>query len=461
MKFYFREKELELLEKLNQNRPTFTVIYGKRRVGKTELIKQFSKNKKTFYIYVDNNKPEEELLKEYTKLLNEEILNDEFNINFKNFKDFLKFILKQNIIIVFDEFQRFIKINPSIINYFQEILDLQENKANLIVSGSAYGMIKKIFIENEAPLFKRADLNLKLKDFSFNEIKIILKDLGIKDIEEQIKIYSIFGGSIFYYNLIEKFNCKSYNDILENLFLNEISPLKYEVKEWFIEQFGKLNKTYFQILYAISKGKNTKKEISDYTQIKETSLHPYLEDLIELLGVIEFVLPITEKENSKKGRYVLNHNFFKFWFRFIYENENLYQIKDFIKLKEKINLNFNDYLGFIFENLVKEYLIKENSNLPFKFENCSNWWNKKGLEIDLIGINSKEKKIFFCECKYKNEKTGVEVLNNLKEKSKAVNWLNHNRKEYFYLFSKNGFTQDLIKVSKKNENIKLFNLMDF
>lgn len=457
MKFYNRKKELELLNTLYHNTSSFVVIYGKRRVGKTELIRQFSKNKKTLYIFVDNTKSEKQLLNEYQNLI-KDLLNLDYTIQFDTFKDFLKFIFKQEIIIVFDEFQRFLKINPSIINYFQEVIDSTEKKCMLITSGSSFGMIKKIFIENEAPLFKRAELKLKLEDFSFKEIQQILKDLNITDIEEQIKLYGLFGGNIYYYNLIEKFNCKTFEEVLDTLLFNEVSPLKLEIQDWFIEQFGKINKTYYEILFAIAQGKNTKKEISDViTSVKETSLHSYLEDLIDLLGVIEYKIPITEEHSSKKGRYFLSQNFFKFWFKYIYANVNLFKIQDFKKLKKIILNTYNEYLGFVIEDIFSQYLIELNKNHEIYFENSGTWWNRQGEEIDIVMTNKNNKTLYICECKFTSEKIGIDILEKLKEKSKKINWMNNQRKTIYVLFSKSGFTKNL-KNKKNEEELILYDL---
>lgn len=455
MEFIGRKEELKYLEQLYNTKPTFVVIYGKRRVGKTELIKQFTKNKLSIYYYIDNKKSLNQINEELQEILKEKNLLEK-DITLNTFKATLKYTLKQNIILAIDEFQRIEKIDPTLINSLQEIIDLEKNQAMLIVSGSALGMMKKIFLETKAPLFKRAQLIHNLQDFSFKETCQILEKLNIKSFEEKIKIYALFGGSIFYYDLIEKFDCKNFDEILETLFLSKIAPLKNEIEDWLIEQFGKLNKTYFQILYALSIGKNTKNTITDITEIKETSLSAYLDDLKDLLGVVEYELPINELPHSKKGKYKISHNFFKFWFKYLYKNLNKLELNETNEIKKYINLNFNNDLGHIFENICQEYLIEQNkkSNLPFKIEKIGRYW-KKHEEIDRIILNEKEQKIMFVECKYKNNQIGMKTYDELKKKSQNYNF---NGKKYYCIISKSGFKNKLIEYAKNNTNILLIDI---
>lgn len=425
MKFYDREKELELLETLYRNKPSFVVLTGKRRVGKTELIKKFSRGKKYLYLFVDSNKSRDILLLEYEEHIKEELSLPDY-IKFKTPKELLEFLLdyKDDIVVAFDEFQRFLKIDRSFITELQKQWDLKGggSRVFLITSGSSIGMMKKIFIEEKAPLFKRAENIVALQPFSLKEIFEILEDLGIKKPEEKLNIYCLFGGTIYYYKLMEKYRVESFQDAIEKLILNELAPLRHEVSDVLIEEFGKEHATYYEILSAMAMGKATKKEIGDATHISPNSLSPYLYDLIELLQIAEYVVPVAEKPGkTKKGRYILKDNFFRFYFRFIYRNMSHYLIGNYGIIKEKIASEWNDFKGRILEDLALEFARKTLSD---KFPEVGRFWDRRGNEIDIVGINRKDKEVLLVEVKMKKLSFAAarEILNGLQKKSNLLSF---------------------------------------
>jgi len=427
MKFYDRESELNVLETLNKRRPSFIVITGRRRVGKTELIKQFIKGKNALYFFVDAYKSLSELIDEYAEYIVRELSLPSY-IKISKAEEFLEFIFTNEIvknrqlIIVFDEFQRFLKINPSFIMLLQKFWDLYKNDTNiyLIISGSSIGMIRRIFLEEKAPLFKRADNIITLRDFSFWEICRILDDLEIVDPIEKLKIFGLFGGTIFYYTLLEKYNVKSFEDALNILILNDYAPLRNEVKDIFIEEFGKVYRTYFEIISAIARGRVSRKEIADIVKIKESSLSPYLYDLSEILNLVEYRVPITDDiGKSKRGRYFLTNNFIKFWFKFIYPNRSLYEIGRYEQIKRKILSEWNSFIGFVFEEIARDFIKRKYGS---SFEKIGAWWDRKGNEIDIVCINQRTSKICFIEVKWSSltYSAAIHVINRLREKSKYL-----------------------------------------
>jgi hypothetical protein len=423
MKFYNRKKELELLETLYRNKPSFIVLTGKRRVGKTELIKQFSRGKKSLYLFVDSNKSRDILLSEYEEHVKEELSLPEY-IRFKAPGELIEFLLshKEDIVVAFDEFQRFIRIDPAFITELQKQWDLKGEKSRvfLITSGSSIGMMKKIFVEEKAPLFKRADNIITLRPFSLKEIFEVMDDLGVKGLQEKLDIYCLFGGTIYYYRLMEKYGVKSFEDALEKLILNELAPLKHEVRDILIEEFGKEHATYYEILSAMAMGKATKKEIGDATHISSSSLSPYLYDLIEFLQIAEYAIPVTEVHGkTKKGRYILKDNFFRFYFRFIYRNMSHYLIGNYGIIKEKIASEWNDFKGRIFEDIALEFIGKKMSK---EFPEVGRFWDRRGNEIDIVGTNRKTREMLLTEVKVKELSlaAGRSIIADLQKKSNLL-----------------------------------------
>ena len=423
MQFYNRQKELKLMELLDQGKPSFLVITGKRRVGKTELIKQFTWNRKALYLFVDSNKSIDILMDEFDQLLKEKLDLPDY-IKVDETENFLKFITSydRDLIIAIDEFQRFQKVYPSFITQLQPYWAMKPDNCRvfLIVSGSSIGMIRKIFIEEQAPLFKRADNILTIKPFTVLETFEMLSDMGIKDPEEKLNLYFLFGGTVYYYRLFEKYQCTGFDDALEKLIFSEFAPLKNEVRDILIEEFGKEHSTYYEIISAISQGRCSMSEISDLTHVSSNSLSPYFYDLIDLLGVVEHRIPVTDSpEKSKRGRYFLKDNFFRFYGRFVYPMYSQYVAGNYSPMLEKVRKEWQSYTGKIFEDIVRELLVEKTIS---DYPDIGSWWNRKGDEIDIFGVNCQGGKVLAIEVKNKElgESEAREILELTLDKAKLV-----------------------------------------
>lgn len=385
MRFYDRKQELALMEQLKNAPPSFLVITGRRRVGKTELIREFCRDKKFLYYYVDQNKSIDIMMEEFGRYT-ATTLDIPGYVKIDSTESLLEFLFSYEhpVIVVFDEFQRFLKIHPSFISQLQRFWDLKDRTSRVffIISGSSVGMIRKIFLEGESPLFKRADNILTLRPFLPRECLGILADLGVEDLEAQLDLYLLFGGTVYYYTFLEKYHCTSLEEALDSLVLNDLAPFRREMSDVLIEEFGREHATYHEILAAIAEGKGAQKEIADFTHLAPTSLPPYLKDLTDLLGIIEYRVPVTEHDrHSKMGRYVFSDNFFRFYARYIYRNMSLYQSGQYGLLKDRILSEWKAFSGRAFEEMVRMLLIQD---LAGRYEHTGSWWNRRGDEIDLL-----------------------------------------------------------------------------
>lgn len=402
MQFYNREKELALMQLLKERSPSFLVITGKRRVGKTELIKQFIKDQRSLYFFVDSNKSIDILMDEFDHLLKERLKLPDY-IKVDTPENFLEFLTsyEQDLVIAIDEFQRFLKVYPSFITQLQKYWDMKPDKCRvfLIASGSSIGMIRKIFIEAQAPLFKRADNIMTLRPFTIRETFAMLDDLGIKGMEDKLNLYFLFGGTIYYYRLFEKYQCTGFHDALEKLVFSDFAPLKDEVRDILIEEFGKEHSTYYEIISAISHGKCSMSEISEMTHVSASSLSPYFYDMINILGIVEHRIPVTDdQKKSKRGRYFLKDNFFRFYGRFIYPMLSQYMAGNYFSLTEKVLQEWQSYTGKIFEDTVRDLIVEK---IGSDYPEIGSWWNRKGDEIDILGIDHKKGKALAVEIKNK------------------------------------------------------------
>jgi uncharacterized protein len=456
MVFVNRKRELNHLEKeYSTNNFSFIVIYGRRRIGKTRLIEEFIKNKKAIY-YLASQESDLQQINEFKILIANE-LNDLFlkeNI-FKSWPLLFSYLektwpKKEKIILVLDEITYIIKQNPSFISYLQKFLDSFLSKTNtcLILSGSLVGLLIESVLSYNSPLYGRRTSQIHLEEFTFKDSLEFMKN---KNIQEQIEFYSVTGGVAKYLLFIDK--DENFKDFLLNKVLNKEGFFSKE-GIFFLSQEFKEPATYLNILKAISFGNSKLNEISNYTGLEGKKISSYLDILINL-GIIKKEIPITEYEFKFRGAiYKLKDNFLKFWHRFIYVNRSYIEIGKEKELYNKISKDINANLGFVFEDICKQFL--KNDYLNYKL---GTWWGsyrenniRKTVEIDIVAINNKE--ILFCECKYKDNVDAEKIYNELKEKSKHVKWNNENRIEHFAIFAKS------FKNKIKKENLILYDLKD-
>lgn len=436
--FKNREKVLnELKEVLNSNKFELLIIYGRRRIGKTELILKATENRKRIYYLAVGEKNLERF---YSVCLQHYPEVSKLKMDWETLFEFLK---KRVEVVIIDEFQNLIQEDENIINIFQAIVDivLKHSRLKLFLLGSSVSMITSKVLDYKSPLYGRRTGSLDLKAVSFFDIRKFFPKLGIKEL---IEIYSFADGIPFYLIKIDK----EFWSWLQEEIKKDKSFLKDEVDFLMRYEFEDIS-TYKLILEAIAHGKTRVNEIKDFIKVKRTDISPYLKNLLEV-RMIERIVPITERIKSRFGRYYLSDNFLKFWFRYIYPN--LSSIEEGIFDVDIIKSDYSSYLCNIFEEVVRQFLIKESRNI-FPFTKIGKWWYKN-KEIDIVALNEKTKKILFAECKWKEKVNAKKVLQELKEKSKFIDWNKGRRKEYYAIFAKS------FKERIKEENLMLFNLKD-
>jgi len=448
MKFYNRNNELkEIINIINRQDSDLIYISWRRRIWKTKLILKALENKKFLYFFVWD-KTKWELLNDFIQIIENNLWVK--YLSFSNFKEFLDFIFdyakKENLIIVFDEFQNFFNIDKTVFSDLQYLWDLNKDEMNLklFCLWSHFTLMKNIFDNYSSPLYWRKTWSFYLKSFDIDTQIEILKDYNILDKKNLLYIFSIFYWIPKYLEIFLK-NYTKKNDLLDSILdviLKENSFFINEWKELFALEFGKSYEVYSSILTAISIWKTKKSEISDFSWISNDSLWIYLKKLETYYELIERNIPITDKKSSKNSKYKIKDLFLKFWFSFIYKYDYLIEIWDFEELKKIIKNNINSLLWFSFEDLTKQLIIEKNKlwKMPFKIEKIWSFYDKKWQnEIDLICVNSKEKKVLFIECKLNFKKFS---LGKLKGKVKE-SWIYYSYKKYYWLASLDFIKNDL------------------
>jgi AAA+ ATPase superfamily predicted ATPase len=457
--FLGREKELTKLNALyNSEGFQFIVMYGRRRVGKTTLLSEFAKDKPHLF-YVAEEYSKDRALKDFSnqiyKLFNLEGLSPFLGWN-EAFDFVIKRVSKERIILILDEYPYLVGADKSISSILQNTIDHKFLKTNIfiIICGSSMSFIEKNILSYKSPLYGRKTAELRIEPFNFFEAcKFVPNYCHI----DKVKTYSVLGGIPHYLKCFD--DTKSVKDNILSTILNKGSIL-YEEPKNILKQELREPMIYNTIIEAIATGSSKMNEIVTKTKMESDKCSRYINSLIEL-RIVEKEHPQGEK-TTRKTIYKLSDNLFKFWYRFVFNNISLTEQDESEFLYNSIiDSDWSDYIGQnIFEDICRQYLWKLNKNrlLPFVFINIGRWWGnnskeKKQEEIDIIATNNSE--AIFCECKWKNEKTSVEVLESLKRKSKLLS--KYSPRKYI-LFSKSGFTNTLLQKAKDDLQLELIDI---
>jgi len=455
MQFTNRESELNFLnEKWRETIAQLIIIYGKRRVGKTEISIQFAKGKPHIYFLCERIAMHHQL-KKFTAAIGE-YFKDEFlpSEGFRDWETAFKYLAhkREKLIIIVDEFPYLVETDKAVPSTFQKAWDLYLKNSNvyLILLGSSISMMEKTALFYKAPLYGRRTGQFLIKPFKFKEVKEIFAG---KSFEEILSIYSIVGGTPLY---LGKFCGKNYLDVVKKEILKKGQPL-YEEVEFLLREELKEPRNYFAILEALSLGKHKLSEIINETGFDKGTVSRYI-SILDSLQITKKEIAITERmsEKSRKGIYMIDDNFFNFWFRFVFRNRALLEENRINEVASKIKEAMPSLLAKNYERISGEILLNAilNNKITLKFESYGRWWNKNE-EIDLVAVNSQTNEILFGEVKWSNKPIGTNIYKDLEEKTQRVEWGKKGRCHYFCLFSKSGFTEDMIKLAKK-EKVCLF-----
>ncbi len=355
--FLNRVDELSVLEKeFVKNGSAFTVIYGRRRVGKTALISEFIKNKTHIYFYATEmplNRQLDFLKEQCADMLKKEYLR---NISFNSFEQFFLFLAdsmpNEKLVFVIDEFQELCKLDTSFSSMLQKVWDTKLKNLNiyLILCGSVISMMYSEVLNYNAPLYGRRTSNIKLAPLMFHHISAFT---GVDDLETQMMIYASFGTVPKYLEMYDK-NAGFIENIKENI-LNKNSYLYQEIRFLLKDEIAD-HTTYFRILEIIANGETKIGAIASKVGMPTPHLSRYMQKLIDL-ELIEKEIPVTEKEpiKSKLGRYRIKDNFLAFWFYFVYRNYSYLEIGNIDHVVSEIESNFNEkFVSFAYEQYAKK-----------------------------------------------------------------------------------------------------------
>jgi len=410
MKFYDREKEIKRLKEIQRkslSNAQFTVMTGRRRIGKTHLLLNAVKEDPTLYFFVAR-KAESFLCQDFQKEIKDKLempVIGKASSFGELFEELMEYSKKIPFNLIIDEFQEFYHVAPSVYSEIQHFWDINKNesKINLIVCGSIHSLMHTIFENSKEPLFGRATQMMKIKPFETNVIKKILNEHNPScNPEDILAHYSFTGGVAKYIQLLIDGEAYTKQDMID-LMIREDSPFLQEGKSMLIEEFGKEYAIYFTILSAIAQGENTRAKIQ---ALVKREVGGYLTKMERDYNLISKTTPIFAKAKTKNVRYILDDNFLTFWFRFIYKYSHIIEIAGFDKLKKIIDRDYSTFSGKILERYFRMKLTEEK-----RFTRIGSYWDRKGeTEIDLIAVNELENYAEFIEVKRNPAQINMEKL---------------------------------------------------
>jgi len=462
MAFVDRERELGWLEeRWRAPGAQLLIVYGRRRVGKTELLKQFIRGKPAIYVLADR-RPEREQLREVAARAGAHF-GDAF-IGRKGFESWLEAFeylqarlgrghrnRGRRLILAIDEYPYLVENNPATSSLFQRGWDetVRHLPLCLVLCGSSMAMMESETLLQRAPLYGRRTGDLQVRPLDFSGVRQFLPKPW--SFEKCVEVYAVLGGMPGY---LSQFDLKA--NLEENVRKQILAPGAFLFREvdFLLKEELREPRNYMAILGAIGQGKRKFGEIINDTGLAKNVLHKYLH-VLENLELIVREVPVTEKapQRSKRSLYGLQDPFIAFWFECVYPFVSDLALGETGPALQRFRQILPHILGRAYERIARE-VIRQCKALPFPLQRVGRWWDPLG-EIDVVGVNEEANGILFGEVKWSAKPVGTNILQDLQAKAARVPWGRKGRREVFALVSRQGFTHDMRKGARQ-EGVLLF-----
>ena len=416
MRFYGRQKETDMLEKVrgfSRTNAQFTVITGRRRIGKTELIRHANESNTYLYFFVAR-RTEKELCESFRAEI-ESKLGVFLPGEQSRFRDIFRWVMRYScehpVTLVIDEFQDFLRVDSAIFSEMQREWDEYHSSAkmNLVVCGSLNSLMNRIFRDKKEPLYGRETSFVKVAPFPPSVLKAILRDHSHKATpDDLLALFALTGGVAKYVALLMDHGAVTRKAMIEDM-VSEGSIFLEEGRAGLVEEFGKDYGTYFSILSAIASGRTTRKEIEN--AVGAGDLGGHLQRLEKDYEVIVRNQPVFSKPLAKNLRYRIIDNFYLFWFRFIAKYSAAVELGAFAQIRQVVERDWNAFSGFALERYFAAKFAETGG-----YTRIGRWWDRKGEnEIDLVAENEIERTATFCEIKRNPGDISISTLNAKRE----------------------------------------------
>ncbi len=446
--FVNREVELESLEEeWRRERNSFIVIYGRRRIGKTSLIKEFIEGKEHVY-YLATELPIkqqfQDLQRQVGRELEDEILSNEA---FHRWDDFFNYIcdIGNRFILVIDEFPYLVRAEKAITSVFQKGWDeyMKDSDVGMILCGSSISMMEDSVMKSESPLYGRKTSQIKLKELPLISLREFLPGHSP---EELIRYYSVYGGVPAYLELLDP--RLSFEENLEITTLKVDAPLKDAV-DFILKTELRSPERYRAILYHLSKGITDLNGLSQKMDIEGNRISQYLSKLRTLNLVIrEEPVTISPTKKRRRGIYKVMDNFFRFFFYYILPNRSDLEEGDPEGVLREFREDEHYFISPIFEEICRDHVRR-----TMDYSKVGSWWYRED-EVDILGLDPKRKEMMIGECKWSEKPVGKDLYSDMLEKEEKIRWKNKDTKVKYAIYSKSGFDDELMGI----EGLSLFDV---
>jgi hypothetical protein len=440
MTFYDREAELDTLtDAVESSGSDFIVVYGRRRVGKTELLKEFCADRPHIYFLAAQeaeHRQREKFLDQIADHFDERVPRiDGWDEAFEYLGEQLQ---REDLVVVIDEFPYLVAENDSLPSYVQGFVDqaLDGTDSMLVLCGSSVSTMESEILGHESPLYGRRTAQLDVTPFSFRQAREVIS----YDIQDAIRSYSVTGGTPMYLTLFDYTQ-----SLAANIRSHVLSPsaVLYNEPEFLLRTELRNPARYMSILEAVALGHTTPNEISGATGIDSGPLSKYLQTL-RRLRLIERDVPVTASgKKSKRSRYRVADEFLRFWFRYVEPNRSSIEEAPEIVYDGTIEPDLPTHVATTFEDVCQEAVwegIRRGTFDPYS--EVGRWWYGEE-EIDIVGLAPNDDRVLIAECKWTTDPVGEDLVESLRAKAEHVRWGPADRDERFALFSKNGFVDGL------------------
>lgn len=428
----------------------FIVMYGRRRLGKSELVRQTLRGRKDAVYYQAIESTAENQLDNFVETVTAAFPELE-NVR-RDWEVLLEELGKRDAIVIIDEFPFLIEEDESLPSRIQRVwdLDLQNTGMTLVLIGSSISVMEEKVLAGGSPLYGRRTATIDLGPLSVENARDFFPKY---DPETAIKAWATYGGTPYYLQTIDADRPLAEN--VQNAILSE-QGLLYSEPEFLLRTELRQPNTYFSILRALAHGRRKPNEIAGMAGVDSSSLSTYLQKL-RRLRLVERHIPVTASPtSSKRGRYRISAPLFRFWFRFVYGRQDRLRLLDNNAFDEVVAPELADYVSPLFERLCQEKLPELDDR---QYRAVGQWWFKEN-ELDVLGLTNEG--LVAGECKFTSTPVTEGVLSNLEQTTEQVQWSEQpaNGTIQYVLFSRSGYSDDLQSIAQQRNDVSLYGLED-
>lgn len=457
MKFVDRIEETHRLKTVLSRDKAVVVVYGRRRLGKSELIKRVLTDNDIYFLADrSEGRHQRELL---SKVVAQSIPDFE-KVEYPDWETLFRAInyrVQQRLTLCLDEFPYMVELSPELPSVLQKLIDEKSLRYNLIFCGSSQTMMYGTFLDSNAPLYGRTNANIKLTPI---RPPYLQEALHIEDAVQAIEEYSVWGGVPRYWELREPEHTL-YESLWSNIF-SVNGALYEEPAKLLMDDVKDIVKTSTLMSY-VGSGANRLSEIASRAGEPATNLSRPLKKLVDL-GFLEREVPFgTNEKSSKKSLYKIADPFMSFYFRFVTPNRSFIELGRKKPIEQALGSHFGEYVSMQWERLCRDAITGNEYNGRI-YGQAHRWWgsalNETGkpeqIEIDVMAESLDKKTLLVGECKWTTEKNATQLTAELVRRVNLLPFSKDYKEIVPVLFLKTKPEDDVNNVILPNGILELF-----